>query len=321
MSPVATPDAKTPEAIEAVTVTPDAPRKPSKGSRRVRRPAPKLTAQQWVARGASQMLIVLAVGFLLHMLVLSHVQHLVSQRELRTTFTAQLAAGTAPVSEGNYENVLLRDGEPVARLEIPAIGLNEIVVEGTSSGTLMAGPGHRRDTVLPGQRGASIIMGRANAYGGPFNRLEDLVPGDTISVVTGQGESVYEVINLRYAGDKIPRVEGGSRLVLETGRGFPYSPSGVVRVDARLLTDPMPRGARETTRRSLDHQDKALAGDSRTSWQLFLALELLVVAEVACLYSLRRMGPRKTWVVFVPILLFSGLLVAEQITKLLPNLL
>ena len=33
-------------------------------------------------------------------------------------------------------------------------------MEGTSSGTLMSGPGHRRDTPFPGQAGVSVIVGR-----------------------------------------------------------------------------------------------------------------------------------------------------------------
>ncbi|MCZ0981039.1 hypothetical protein O1L60_24275 [Streptomyces diastatochromogenes] len=31
----------------------------------------------------------------------------------------------------------------------------------------MSGPGHRRDTALPGQPGASVIMGRQWGYGSP----------------------------------------------------------------------------------------------------------------------------------------------------------
>ena len=37
-------------------------------------------------------------------------------------------------------------------MQIPAIGLHDVViVEGTDSGDLRDGPGHRRDTPLPGQ--------------------------------------------------------------------------------------------------------------------------------------------------------------------------
>ncbi|MFT2675577.1 hypothetical protein ACMWQR_28500, partial [Escherichia coli] len=71
--------------------------------------------------------------------------------QLRDMFRAQLQAGTAPVSEGDFEDNLLKDGVPVAILSIPQLGIDEVVAEGTTSGVLMKGPGHRRDTVLPGQ--------------------------------------------------------------------------------------------------------------------------------------------------------------------------
>ena len=41
-------------------------------------------------------------------------------------------------------------GDPVALLTIPSIGLEQVVVEGTASGDTLVGPGHRRDTPLPG---------------------------------------------------------------------------------------------------------------------------------------------------------------------------
>lgn len=269
------------------------------------------------------MLALLLLGFVLNVTVLSHLQHTVTQQQLRATFAEQLAAGTAPVSEGTFEDVLLSDGDPVARLEIPAIGLDEIVVEGTSSGALKAGPGHRRDTMLPGQAGVSVLLGRGSAYGAPFARIQELAPGETFSVVTGQGEHIYEVIGVRYAGDLAPppiRV-GESRLILVTTRGVPFMPTGLARVDARLITDLQSPGLRDTTYRSLPVEHRELAGDARTAWALVFALQFLVVAEVAAVYCLRRVGAAKTWAVFAPVLLLAGIFVADQATILLPNLL
>ena len=148
------------------------------------------------------------------------------------------------MSEGTFDNVLLSDGDPVARLEIPSLGVDQIVVEGTASAALTKGPGHRRDTFLPGQAGVSVLMGRATAYGGPFGRIQELPPGETISVITGQGEHIYRVLGVRYAGDPSPAFKPGTgRLVLETARGGPYMPSGVVRVDAELVSGVKADGA------------------------------------------------------------------------------
>jgi len=306
----------------AGTVAVAAPRqRPPRRRPRPAVPLAPLSRGQVLLQGSLTMFAVVLFGFLVNLTLLSQLQHVVSQQQLRAELAEQLAAGSAPVSEGTFDNVLLSDGDPVARLEIPSLGVDQIVVEGTSSAALTKGPGHRRDTFLPGQAGVSVLMGRATAYGGPFGRIQELPPGETISVITGQGEHIFRVLGVRYAGDPSPAFKPGtSRLVLETARGGPYMPSGVVRVDAELVSGVKADGPRRTTFATLNPADKELASDFGMVWALVFACQFLLLAEVACVWSLRRFGRAKTWVVFVPVLLLSGLLVADQLTRLLPNL-
>jgi sortase (surface protein transpeptidase) len=196
-----------------------------------------LTPRELVQRNILIFVAVTMAMFLANLFVFSHIQHASTQAQLRTSFTEKLALATAPTSEGDENLILLADGTPVALLEIPDLGVSEIVVEGTDSTALRSGPGHRRDTVLPGQLGTSVIMGRASAFGGPFAAIHTLQPGTLFSVVTGQGQHIYKVIGMRYAGEPepAPAAEGVSRIVLETGRGLPYSPFGVTRVDAQMI--------------------------------------------------------------------------------------
>ncbi|MDF2920553.1 MAG: sortase, partial [Microbacterium sp.] len=207
-----------------------APRRPPRPPRRPPRPRPTyapLSPAQVFLRGMLVSVSVLVLVFLLNLLVISHVSHFAAQQQLRDTFRAQLAAGTAPVSEGDFEDHLLADGAPVGILSVPQLGIDEVISEGTTSGVLMHGPGHRRDTVLPGQAGVSVVMGRAAAFGGPFGRLQALQPGETFTVRTGQGEQTFAVLGVRYAGDPTPPapVRGESRLILITARGGPYLPT------------------------------------------------------------------------------------------------
>lgn len=287
------------------------------------RPPVVLTARERIIRSSLLVVAALALSFVLNVTVVGHVQHLVSQQNLANEFRAQLADGTAPVGEGDIDAVLLADGAPVAELTIPSIGVREIVVEGTDSGTLRAGPGHRRDTVLPGQAGVSVVMGRAAAFGGPFSRLQELAPGDRFGVVTGQGQQFFEVIGLRYAGDPAPPAltAGESRLILTTARGLPYSPTGVVRVDARPVSEANPSGARLTNFVTLPAADRELMGDTSTVWALVFALQLLLLVEVAAVWCYQRIGPRQTWIVFAPIAFLTGLVTSDQVIRLLPNLL
>ena len=166
-------------------------------------------------------------------------------------------------------------------------------------------------------------MGRAAAYGGPFSRIQELQPGATIIVITGQGEQRFTVIGVRYAGDPTPPdlESGQSRLVLQTARGVAYIPSGVAYVDAELTSDPQDAGDRRTIPSVLPTSAEPLEGDASTVWALVFALQFLVVAEVAAVWLLRRVGAQKVWIVFVPVLFLAGLWVATQLNLLLPNLL
>lgn len=95
----------------------------------------------------------------------------------------EMAPTIAPVPEG----------EPTAHLLIPKIGVDKIVVEGVSLPDLKKGPGHYPDTPLPGQEGNAAIAGHRTTYGAPFNRLDELAPGDEITIETVQGTFTYLV--------------------------------------------------------------------------------------------------------------------------------
>jgi len=86
------------------------------------------------------------------------------------------------------------EGEVVGIIEIPKIGLTKFFVQGTSREDLKKGPGHYPATPMPGQQGNAAIAGHRTTYGAPFNRLDELAPGDEISVTYANGaEYVYEV--------------------------------------------------------------------------------------------------------------------------------
>ena len=85
------------------------------------------------------------------------------------------------------------EGDAVAQLRIPAIGVDKIVVEGVEVGDLKRGPGHYPDSPMPGQPGNAAIAGHRTTYGAPFNRIDELEQGDEILVTTAQGAFRYEV--------------------------------------------------------------------------------------------------------------------------------
>jgi sortase A len=92
-------------------------------------------------------------------------------------------------------------GDAVGRLDIPAIGVREYIVEGTDTGNLRKGPGHYPDTPLPGERGTSAIAGHRTTYGAPFRNIDDLERGQEIAVELPYGRYVYRVERTRIVDD------------------------------------------------------------------------------------------------------------------------
>jgi sortase A len=90
-----------------------------------------------------------------------------------------------------------RPGDPVARIEAPAIGLRSVVVEGTDPSELRDGPGHYPDTPLPGAPGTVALAGHRTTYGAPFRHLDGLEPGDRITLTMPYGKVAYRVERTR----------------------------------------------------------------------------------------------------------------------------
>jgi sortase A len=84
-------------------------------------------------------------------------------------------------------------GDAIARIEIPAIGVSEYVVEGTDTASLRKGPGHYPETPLPGEPGTVAIAGHRTTYGAPFRDIDDLKPGQRIVLDTPDGRFIYRV--------------------------------------------------------------------------------------------------------------------------------
>ncbi|GMU78841.1 MAG: hypothetical protein AMXMBFR46_16350 [Acidimicrobiia bacterium] len=85
------------------------------------------------------------------------------------------------------------DGDAIAHLVVPKVGIDAYVVQGVDESDLRAGPGHYPATPLPGQSGNASIAGHRTTYGAPFGELDGLEPGDRIRVTTLQGSFEYSV--------------------------------------------------------------------------------------------------------------------------------
>ncbi|MER8187012.1 sortase [Kitasatospora sp. NPDC094015] len=293
------PAAEPPEPVPLpAEPSPPAPPALSGGRRRV-------VQAGWAATLAAALLL----GFAGYLLALSGLQQQHFQSTAYKTFRDRLATAVAPTGP-------TADGDPVAVVDIPAIGLRQaVVVEGTTGRDLMRGPGHRRDSVLPGQRGASVLFGRGSSFGAPFARLSELRVGDRIEVTTGQGSSVY-VVNAYGDGDHPITDTAPARLVLVTSDSG-WIPTGTVLVGARLDGEPQPAAG---GRPALLPADRALAVDSGALAGLQLWALALLGAAAATTVAVRRWHPRAGWLSLSPVLAALLWAVYENAAALLPNL-
>jgi sortase A len=127
-----------------------------------------------------------------------------AQNDLEQQFQRSLErhdTGTTPTSTPTATTLpplaVPPEGDAVARIGIPKIGIDQYVVEGVNVDDLRKGPGHYPSTQLPGHEGNSAIAGHRTTYGAPFGDIDQLHPGDEIDVATVQGKFKYTVIEQR----------------------------------------------------------------------------------------------------------------------------
>jgi len=128
-------------------------------------------------------------------------EHDDAQQGLRTQFATAVRhaspGGVDPAPALLAPNTTVarpRPGSVVGRLQIPAIGVDQYVVEGTAPGDLAMGPGHYVGTSLPGQAGNVAIAGHRTTYGAPFDDLDQLQVGDTVVLTSDAGERLTYVV-------------------------------------------------------------------------------------------------------------------------------
>lgn len=113
------------------------------------------------------------------------------QSELRPAIEKQI--GTKDPSDPSASAVRL-PGSAVAIIDIPRIDLNMVVVEGTDTESLKMGPGHYTNTAYPWQdHGRVAIAGHRTTYLHPFFNLDEVRPGDMITLATEYGTFGYRV--------------------------------------------------------------------------------------------------------------------------------
>lgn len=277
-------------------------------------PRPDTTALRLPASQLALVLAVVVAWIFASLFLLTSFEEGHAQRGLYDALRSELALGEGPTAAP------IAAGTPLALLAIPAVHLsNEVVVEGTTPAALQEGPGHLRGSVLPGQAGVSVLLGRSLSYGHPFAHVADMHPGDPIKVTTVQGTFTYVVQDVRGTGDVVPPLSaGGARLTLVTSYGSGLARSQTVYVDATLRGTPLAAGAVSTA----DPAGAPMASDhaAGTLAELALALQLVIVVVLGIGWLRLRWSGAGAWIAGVPAILAALWVVSTIAWRLLPNL-
>lgn len=273
-----------------------------------------------VASWSLTALCLLALWVAFYALELSGFQEAHAQHNAYAAFREQLSRQTAPLGG------VVNPGSPVALLDSSALGIRNLVVtEGTSSGDLERGPGHRRDTLLPGQVGVSVVYGRSRLFGGPFGHMARARVGDVITATTGQGRFTFRVEGVRHVGHRFPAAlpNDGSRLTLVTSEGASarnlWQPDQPLYVDAALVGKALPSPGGSAS--SVPKAEQSMQSDPGSLLQLVLWLPLLALVASAATWAATRWGAWQAWVTGFPLVLGVLWGASETAVQLLPNLL
>ncbi|MBO6781756.1 MAG: class GN sortase [Alphaproteobacteria bacterium] len=141
------------------------------------------------------------------------------------------------------------DTAPVARLRVPAHGIDQVVLAGASGRTLAFGPGHLTGTAAPGYRGHSVVSGHRDTH---FTFLKDLKPGDAVELERPDGRRViYRLTGSEIVDARTARFAGGGdRSVVSLVTCYPFEalvPNGPLRyvVTAEAVERPPASGVAE----------------------------------------------------------------------------
>ncbi len=251
--------------------------------------------------------------FVVYVFGFTSLQQQRKQRQLLNVYTSTAGAAL-------YTGSTPHDGLPVGVLHIPALNLDQVVVQGTSPSDLAAGPGAMPNTSVLGTKGNAVIAGRSYTASAPFGQLRQLKASDQINVVTALGSFKYRVV--------------GSAKVAVPGQVNPASPTkvaeltlltsqsltggGTLYVKALLVSAP---AAASRAKVPPTTTQLGVAGDPSATIPAIIWGALLVLVLAASIIAYRQSGRRivVVYLLSTPIVLAVALMFYSQLYQLMPS--
>jgi sortase A len=121
-------------------------------------------------------------------------------------------------AEARRYRLARHDGDAIARIRVPRLGINMVVVNGTEVADLRRGPGRHLESFMPGEHKLVYIAGHRTTYLAPFSHIDELRPGDKIYLELPYASFVYRVTGHRIVDDNdlsVLESHGHEELVLQ----------------------------------------------------------------------------------------------------------
>ena len=176
------------------------------------RPTPKKDWYWFLGRLGSSLIILGLLMFLFvgYQLWGTGIEEAQSQNKLESLFTEIAVTTTSTPSTSVAPSIseppvtttvtppqpiVINEGDPIAIIDIPTIGVTKYVVAGVQTADLKKGPGHYPETPFPGELGNASIAGHRTTYGEPFRHLDDLSIGDPIVITDLMGRKFTYLVS------------------------------------------------------------------------------------------------------------------------------
>ena len=235
-------------------------------------------------------------------------------------FLFYLFGFTTPAGAVPLSGAIPGSGKPVAVLTVPALGIDQVVVQGTSPQDLTSGPGTMPQTARLGTKGNAVIAGRRYTSGAPVAHINQLVVGDRIKVISGLGVFRYKVIRpaqLASTGGTSPASPTkAARLTLITSSSM--TGGDQLYVVAKLMSSPAAAARPKTPPSSTE---LGISGDSNQMLPTILwgALLVAALAGSVVVYQRARRYVLVIYILSTPTILAIALMFYSHLYQLMPS--
>lgn len=132
----------------------------------------------------------------------TQLETIIVTENIEVTETVETEVSTSPFDDLTAEElsalgaiVYKPQGEAIAQIISPDMGVDSIVVAGTSVADLRKGPGHYSESAALCSTGNAAIAGHRTTYDAPFGDIQNLAFGDEIQINTPYGNCIYMVLD------------------------------------------------------------------------------------------------------------------------------